>query len=55
MDEPRSIICDQCGKVFSKVGDDWYRIDRMHDDRIGTGTMVFDSKECALAWLAEAD
>lgn len=44
-------LCAHCGAVFAMVGDNWYRIDRMHDDRVGTGTMVFCERQCALSWL----
>lgn len=44
--------CDNCHMPFQLIGDDWWEVNRMHDDRIGTGTMRFGSKECAMAWLA---
>jgi hypothetical protein len=47
------MVCEGpgCGVVFRPVGDNWYRIDRMHDDRVGYGTVNFHSRPCAIAWL----
>lgn len=44
-------ICDNCNEMFRTSDDNWYRIERMHDDRIGMGTMEFCSRRCALSWL----
>lgn len=45
------LLCAYCGNPFHKTGDDWYRIERMHDDRVGHGPMEFGSKSCAMIWL----
>lgn len=47
------ILCEgpDCPVVFDPVGDDWYQLSRMHDDRVGAGPLKFHSKLCAIKWL----
>lgn len=39
--------------LFWKEGDDWYRVDRMHDDRIGEGPFAFHNARCAIDYLEQ--
>jgi hypothetical protein len=49
--EPR--LCSQCRRLFEMIGDDWYQINRMHQDRIGDGPISVCSRECAIQLLSE--
>ena len=46
-------LCDgpECSVMFRPIGDNWYRIERMHDDRVGLGPMQFHSRNCTIRWM----
>lgn len=47
------MLCDgpTCPVHFRPLGDNWYRIERMHDDRLGLGPLNFHARSCAIRWL----
>lgn len=47
----RWLRCAQCGRAFEKAGDNWYRLSRMHQDRIGSGPFDLCSQHCGIAFL----
>lgn len=48
----RWTFCYACDVLFPMLGDNWFRLERMHDDRVGLGPMAFDSLACLTAWLS---
>lgn len=51
--EHEHMLCDgpECAVMFRPMGNNWYRVERMHDDRPGLGPLNFHSKTCAIRWM----